>query len=125
MLCLIKFRPEDVNNLFDGLLFKISPFDQVADRKVQNTSCSVATDSLELINDPVFNFITKFLKINIFLIFSSRFSVNINLVTCKLAGKFYVKASFTDCKRYFIGFKINLSPLGIFYKFDRGYLCGA
>ena len=82
---LLEFILQYSKNFIDRFFFEVSSFDQFRPGKTQYVFSRIATNRLQLVDYPAFNFIREFIQINIFIVLSN-FAVNIYFVTGQLAG---------------------------------------
>ena len=81
-MLLLKFGSENIDYFPHGFLLQIGAFNQIVYGEIQDAARRIASDCLQFIDDPLIYFIAEFFKVDIFLILTSRFAVNIYLISC-------------------------------------------
>ena len=75
-----------MENCPDRFDFQIGSAFQFFLTQFQYAFSRIATDTFQLVDNPSFDFITEFIQIDIFFLFLIQFPINVNVISCQLAG---------------------------------------
>ena len=92
---LLELLPDNLQDMINGFLFKICSLNEFLLINIQNASCCIATNGLQLIKNPVIDFICKFFEVDIFDIYFA-IPVYIYFKTAQFASEFDVVTTLTN-----------------------------